>query len=83
MKSFEERGIEMAEVTRAARYTEEVTPLPGKGSKKDLSCNICGRIYLSKANIASYMKSHQKYLMVFCMTFRVTSVARDEEILAA
>lgn len=60
VKSFEERRIEKAEVTRAARYMEEVTPLPGKGSKKDPSCNICGRIYLSKADIASYMQSHKR-----------------------
>lgn len=35
---------------------EEVTPLPGRGSKEERTCNICGPICMSKA---SHMKSHQ------------------------
>lgn len=54
VKGFEERRIENAEVKHAARHMEEVTPLPGKGSKEDLTCNICGHICLSKAGMDNH-----------------------------
>lgn len=56
VKGFEGRRIENAVVKRSAMNMEELTLLPGRGSKEVMTCNICGRICISKA---IHIKSHQ------------------------
>ena len=58
VKDFEERSRGYAEVKRAAKYMKEVMPLPGKGSKEELTCDYCGRICLSRAGLMSHERRH-------------------------
>ena len=52
VKSFEEESVARAELRRACRNFEAVPDTPW-------SCDVCGRVLLSKAGLVNHMKSHQ------------------------
>ena len=52
VKTFEGENVARAELRRACRKFEAVPDTPW-------SCNVCGRVLLSKAGLVNHMKSHQ------------------------
>ena len=52
VKTFEGENVARAELRRACRKFEDVPDTPW-------SCDVCGRVLLSKAGLVNHMKSHQ------------------------
>ena len=57
---LEAEGNSHAKMVRAARKMEDIDLPPGRGTKKDLTCQYCARILLSKAGLVNHLKSHDR-----------------------